>query len=237
MISFLLLGFLIGMKHAMEADHVAVVASLATGSRSVRQVVKTGVAWGLGHTLTLGAVAGAVLVLDIALPERFALIVEFAVGVMVVALGVDVLVRLIRERLHFHAHRHENGIVHIHAHAHAGEGPHELARHDHEHASGLPLRGFLVGLVHGLAGSAALLLLTLETIHSTALGLLYVGLFGLGSVLGMAALSVAIALPLRSAARGLTWAHNGLKASVGMATILLGVALIYDIAVARGLLL
>lgn len=236
MISFLLLGFLIGLKHAMEADHIAAVAALATRSRSVRQVARTGVAWGLGHAVTLSAVAAAVLLLDTALPERFALIIEFAVGVMLVALGMDVLFRLTRERVHLHAHRHENGVAHIHPHAHEGEGPHALSRHHHEHVSGLPLRGFFVGLMHGLAGSAALLLLTVEAIRSTALGLLYVALFGLGSVLGMAALSVVIALPLRSAARTLTWAHHGLKASVGLATILLGLALVYDIGVTKGLL-
>ena len=106
MISILLLGLLLGMKHAIEADHVAALATLATRSQSLAQTVKLGAVWGLGHTLTLLLFGGLVLALDLVMPERLAQALEFAVGIMLVLLGLDVLRRISRERVHFHIHRH-----------------------------------------------------------------------------------------------------------------------------------
>lgn len=228
--SILLFGFLIGMKHALEADHVAAVASLATRQRRPRDIVRAGAAWGLGHAATLAAVGTVVLLLDTVVPQRLAAGLEFAVGVMLVLLGGDVLRRLWRERVHFHLHRHSDGRVHLHAHSHAGQEGHE--HHDHAHAAALPLRALVVGLVHGMAGSAALVLLTLTTVGSVAEGLAYMALFGVGSVAGMALLSASIALPLHYSARHLTRLHNGLMAVVGVGTVALGAVLVYDIGVA-----
>lgn len=143
MFSILALGFLIGMQHALEADHVAAVASIASGERSVRRIVRHGVAWGAGHTLTLLVIGGGVVVLGSAVPEHFAQALEFLVGVMLILLGGWVLYRLARERIHFHFHRHRDGndVKHLHAHSHAGEdGPHDPDRHDHTHPRGLPIR-------------------------------------------------------------------------------------------------
>jgi hypothetical protein len=151
------------------------------------------------------------------------------VGVMLVVLGLDVLRRLVQERIHFHLHRHQDGEVHFHAHSHVGEEQHNPRRHVHEHPEGFPLRALFVGLMHGMAGSAALILLTLQTVRSPMLGLLYITLFGIGSMLGMALLSVVIAVPLRYSAKGLTWMHNGLQAVIGVATVAVGVMLIYRI--------
>ncbi len=226
MITLLVLGFLLGMRHALEADHVAAVASLASEGRSLRQAARQGAVWGLGHTLTLFAFGSLVIVLDAAVPERLAQGLEMAVAVMLVLLGADVLRRVLRDRVHFHLHRHGPDEVHFHAHSHRGERHHDPAHHRHEHPSGFPLRALLVGLVHGMAGSAALVLLTLDATASPWLGLVYIALFGLGSIAGMAVLSVAIAVPLRYSARGLTWLHNGLRATVGVATVALGVVTI-----------
>lgn len=228
-ISLLLLGFLIGMRHAVESDHVAAVASLATRSRSVTDAIRQGAAWGLGHTLTLFLFGSIVLVLDAVMPERLAQLLELLVGFMLVGLGVDVLRRLIREQIHFHVHRHHDGEVHFHAHSHAGETGHDPRRHHHEHHEGFPVRALMVGLMHGMAGSAALILLTLQTVQSPWTGLLYIALFGIGSMIGMALLSLVIAIPLRASARGVTWLHNGLQAVVGVGTIAIGAALIYEI--------
>lgn len=227
--AILLLGVLLGMRHALDADHLAAVATLVTRSRSVVHTVWQGVAWGAGHTLTLLLFGGAVLVLGLVLPERAAQGLEFAVGIMLLVLGAEVLYRLWRRRVHFHVHRHEGGAKHFHAHAHAHAGESQ-EQHDpdrHEHGHGFPLRALLVGMVHGMAGSAALILLSLEALHSPAWGLGYIALFGVGSIVGMAALSLVIAIPIRLTSRRLDFAHNGLSAFVGLGTIALGCFVIF----------
>jgi ABC-type nickel/cobalt efflux system permease component RcnA len=221
MLGLLVLGFFIGMRHALEADHVAAVTSLATRSASPGECVKQGVFWGLGHTLTLFLFGSGVLLLDRALPEKLASGLELAVGLMLVALGLDVLRRLAKERVHFHLHEHEDGIRHFHGHSHAGESSHLAHRHGHWRR--LPVRALVVGLVHGMAGSAALILLTLDTAPSVAVGLLYILLFGCGSIAGMALLSVVIAVPLRYSAAGLSRLHGLLHGGIGLATIVIGV--------------
>jgi hypothetical protein len=221
MIGLLVLGFFIGMRHALEADHVAAISSLATRSASRGECIRQGVFWGLGHTFTLFLVGSAVLLLDRALPEKLASGLELAVGVMLVLLGLDVLRRLAKERVHFHLHEHEGGVRHFHGHSHAGESVHRT--HSHGHWRMLPLRALVVGLVHGMAGSAALILLTLDSVPSVGAGLLYILLFGVGSIAGMALLSFAIAVPLRYSAAGLTRLHGMLHATIGLATVAIGI--------------
>jgi sulfite exporter TauE/SafE len=231
--SVLALGFLLGMRHATDADHLAAVATLATRGRSLGHTVLQGVAWGTGHTLTLMLFGGAVLVLGLVVPAQTAQALEFAVGVMLVVLGADALYRLRRERVHFHPHQHTDGVAHFHAHSHLGQdAPHDPARHEHPH--GFPARALIVGMVHGMAGSAALVLLSLESLRSPAWGLVYIAVFGLGSILGMAALSAAIAVPLRLSSRRLTRARDGLSAAVGLATLILGCYIVYRIGAGDG---
>lgn len=227
MSAILILGFLLGMRHAMEADHVAAVASLSTRSATIGQTVFQGVAWGLGHTLTLFLASSVVLFLDAVIPAMVAQGLEAAVGVMLIILGADVLRRLWQSRVHFHVHRHPDGTVHFHAHSHAGETRHDPLHHEHMHRPAFPVRALCVGMVHGMAGSAALILLTLETMTSPSTGLVYVALFGLGSIGGMALLSAVIALPLRTA-RGYGWLHNGLQGAVGIVTMVVGTLLMYE---------
>src|SRR5260370_28041601 len=194
MISLLLLGLLLGMRHALEADHLAAVASLATRSKGTRGRVLQGAVWGLGHTLTLLAVGGVCLLLRAASSERVAAALEGAVGVMLLLLGADVLRRMRRRRVHLHVHRHADGTVHLHAHRHAPAEAHDPDHHQHAH-EGFPLRALLVGMVHGLAGSAALLLLTLTTLSSAWLGVAYIAVFGIGSIAGMAGLAAGLSPP------------------------------------------
>lgn len=222
----LLLGLLLGMRHALDADHLAAVATLVTRSRSVGHTVWQGVAWGAGHTLTLLLFGGTVLVLGLVLPERAALALELAVGIMLVVLGAEVLYRLWRRRVHFHVHRHADSEKHFHAHAHAGESVQHDPDH-HEHSHGLPLRALFVGMMHGMAGSAALILLSLEALSTPAWGLAYIALFGIGSIAGMAALSVVIAIPMRLTSRRLARAHNGFSVVVGLGTVMLGCVVIF----------
>jgi hypothetical protein len=124
--------------------------------------------------------------------------------------------------VHFHKHGHGDGTVHLHAHSHAGEAtPHLRAAHAHDH--GFRWRTLLVGLMHGMAGSAALLMLTVSQASSPAVGLGYIALFGIGSMVGMGALSTIIAVPLAVSARWLTWANRGLQGAVGFVTVAIGV--------------
>ncbi|MES9965388.1 MAG: urease accessory protein [Candidatus Sedimenticola sp. 20ELBAFRAG] len=236
MTTILVLGFLIGMQHALEVDHVAAVASLATRGSTLADTARQGMVWGMGHTITLFLFGGAVILLDTMIPENLAQGLELAVGVMLVLLGADVLRRVIKERIHFHSHHHGE-VTHFHAHTHDGGRAHAEDPHHHEHPAGFPMRSLMVGMMHGMAGSAALILLVLETITSPWLGLLYIALFGVGSILGMAMLAAVISLPLRYSARGLTWAHNGLKVLVGCVTVGVGGLLVYEIGITQGVLL
>ena len=222
MTALLILGFFLGVRHALEADHVAAVASLATRSSSLANTIRVAMVWGVGHTATLVFFGSILLALDASLSPNAGRVLESAVGVMLIALGIDVLRRLRRKRMHLHVHEHDGEIRHFHAHAHKEEAPHDPARHRHEHARGLLPRALVVGSVHGMAGTAALTLLSLQALHSLAWSLVYLALFGVGSILGMVLFSMVISLPLRFSARHLTWASSGLEAALGAVTILLG---------------
>jgi len=228
--SVLLIGLLLGLQHATEADHLAAVATLATRSETLGQALRQGLAWGVGHTLTLLAFAGAMLVLGQAVSPAWADLLESAVGLMLVLLGLDVLRRLRRERIHFHLHEHPRAeapaLRHFHAHSHRGEGPHGASPHRHAHPAPWPFRALLVGVMHGLAGSAALVLLSMQAAPGVALGLGYIALFGLGSIAGMALLSVAVAMPLRASARRLTTLHLVMQLAVSLGSIGLGLAMV-----------
>lgn len=229
MTSILLFGLLIGMQHALEADHVAALSSISTGTRSVRRIATHGAVWGLGHSLTLLIFAGAAVFLGLRFNDNLAHALECVVGVMLILLGGQVLFRLWHSRVHVHSHRHADGKFHFHVHSHRPENTaHDPDRHVHTHASKLPVRTLVVGMVHGLAGSAALVVLTASTVQDPVMGLLYVALFGLGSIAGMTVLSSLLAIPLAWTAQALTWAHRSLQAAVGVATIALGLLLLME---------
>src|SRR4051812_2288224 len=221
------LGFLLGMQHALEADHIAAVSSIAARRSRVGDIVKHGLTWGLGHTLTLFVFAGVAILLGRAIPETFAKPIEAAVGIMLMGLGAHVLWRLWRDRVHFHRHGHTDGTVHIHAHSHAGDtAAHVRNVHTHEH--GFRWRTLLVGLMHGMAGSAALLVLAVTQASSPMAGLGYVALFGIGSMIGMALLSTVIAVPLAFSARFLTVANRALQGVVGIVTVAIGLVTLVE---------
>ncbi len=228
--SLLFLGLLIGMRHALEADHVAAIASLSNENYSLKQALRQGSAWGIGHTTTLLLFGSMVLFIDVSLSKTLVSGLEMAVGFMLLVLGLDVLRRVIRDKIHFHRHQHDNGAHHFHAHSHAGEPKvaHATSSHRHQHRTSIPIRALLVGLMHGMAGSAVVILLALETISSPFQGLLYILIFGLGSMIGMALLSVIISVPLRLSEKRLTWAHNAFQVLTGVLTIGLGIWMIHQ---------
>lgn len=226
MFGILGLGFVLGMQHALEADHIAAVSSIAARRTNVGDIVRHGLTWGLGHTITLSLFAGAAILLGHAIPDHIAQPLEGAVGIMMVGLGAHVLWRLWRDRVHFHAHGHGDGTVHLHAHSHAHDtAPH--SRSVHSHAHGFRWRSLFVGLMHGMAGSAALLVLAVSQVDKPIQGVLYIVLFGVGSMIGMGALSAVIALPLAASARFLTWANHTLQAVVGIVAISIGAMTIH----------
>ncbi len=222
---FLALGFLIGMQHALEADHLAAIGTMAAGRKGSRRgLALRGAVWGLGHTITLFAICTAVILMGLTLTERMAAALEFGVGAMLVLLGLDVLRRMRARRIHFHAHRHGGGRPHLHAHSHHGATtPHGLDPHEHRHPEGFPLRALLVGLAHGAAGSAGLLALAVAATREPWVAVGYVALFGLGSILGMAALSFVAAWPLGAAERQAKWLHGGLSLGAAVLAVWIGI--------------
>ncbi len=180
-------GFLLGVKHALDADHIVAVTTIVSRSNSLLRAVLVGLTWGVGHTLTLFAAGFAVLVFKLVIPDRLALSMEFVVGVILVVLGVPLVRQLLTTRAHIHWHQHEDK-RHLHSHSH-----YETPVHNHQ-----PIRRpLLVGMVHGLAGSGALTLLVLSTMSSVVQGLFLLLLFGVGSILGMLVFSGLISLPFR----------------------------------------
>ena len=221
------LGFLVGMQHAFEPDHVAAVSSIAARDTRIADIVKHGLTWGLGHSLTLFSFAGAAIVLDWAIPDILAQPLEAAVGIMVVGLGARVLWRLWRDRVPSHQCGHGIQLIHQHATASCRIGAN--AKDDRGH--GFRWRSLAVGLMHGMAGSAALLVLTVSRVADPVQGVGYVALFGLGSMMGMGALSSIIAVPLVASARLLTSLHRTLQVAVGLITVGIGATTIYAVVV------
>lgn len=227
MLSVLFLGLLLGLQHALEADHLAAVASLSAQKTRLRDAARQGVAWGIGHSLTLLILGSTVLLIGVSIGPRLALVLELIVGLMLVALGANVLFRMWKKRIHFHVHQH-GAKTHVHAHSHEPGIPHATDEHRHRHPARIPLRPLIVGMTHGMAGSAALMVLVLGSVQSVWLGLLYILVFGVGSIAGMAALAIAISLPLRWSASRMQWTYQGLVGLLGLFTIGLGVLLMHQ---------
>ena len=208
--SMLLFGLVVGLRHAFEADHVAAVSAIATQRKTWTGSSLVGGLWGLGHALALFAAGAAVLLLQLRVPARAELTLELCVGLMLVGLGTHAVFKLLH-----------------------GECDHARTVRDAGPGKG-PL---LVGIVHELAGSGALMLLVLASVPSPLLGLAYIALFGLGALAGMMALSALIALPARVAARRFERAQGRLRLLAGALSIGVGLFLVYEIGVVEGLLL
>jgi len=220
-----LFGCLVGMQHALEADHLAAVASMSAGRTSRRALVLRGSFWGLGHTVTLLSICGVLLIFGGTIAPGTEAALEAAVGAMLVLLGARVLRSLWRQRPHFHVHHHGTGVRHLHAHSHVGDGkPHSQSTHRHEHRDLGLGRALTVGMVHGAAGSAGLLVLAAAA-DSLLNAVGYVLAFGLGSIVGMAALSFVASYPLRLLERGAGWFNLATTASIGCAAVIIGTRL------------
>jgi hypothetical protein len=217
------LGFILGVRHALDTDHLAAVSTVLAERPSWRASGLVGLSWGIGHTLVLLLVGAIVLVLRVPIPEPLAVAAEGFVGLMLVVLGGLLGMKLIRERWHVHHHDHD-GMSHVHFHSHS----HSL-EHRHAHWWRESVRPLCIGMAHGLAGSAALLLLVVASAQSVAAGLLYIAVFGCGSIFGMMLIGLVLSLPVICSlrvGRPLFLAVQGL-ASIG--SIVLGCAIVYRI--------
>ena len=222
--SLLSLGFLLGLKHALDADHVAAILTIATENRTFWRSSLIGFCWGVGHTVILLVVGTAVLLFKLTIPSAWAKLFEVAVGLMLVGLGLSVAIALWRERVHLHAHWHDAGEPHRHVHSHR-DGEH----HDHLHRFRLEYKSLAVGMVHGLAGSAALLLLVLATVPSLGVGLVYILVFGTGSILGMVFLATAMSIPFAMSAERTARVHQTLRAAAALFSIVLGSTILFEL--------
>ena len=234
--STLALGFVLGLRHALDADHLAAVSTFASEEKSLLRSSMIGVSWGMGHTAALLAFGLAVAAFRLALTPRLSQVLEFVVGVMLMALGVNVLSKLAQgSALHAHRHAHD-GVEHKHLHVHVAEPRHE---HQHQHVHRtlrLGRRPFMVGVVHGLAGTAALMMLVVGTLPTFLLAAAYILIFGVGSIGGMVLMSVLISVPLALAASRLRWVERGIRIAAGLFSLGFGGYLTWEVGLIQGLM-
>jgi len=218
-------GFLLGLKHATEADHLAAVSALVSQRRSLWSSMIVGGLWGLGHTISLFIAGIVVLWLNFTISENTERILELCVGIMLVLLGLNVARKLAQGgHVHFHTHEHDG---HSHAHPHIHEAGAE-SEHGISHGSRFNPRAILVGMVHGMAGSAALMLLVIPTIPSKVVGLVYIIIFGIGSIGGMMIMSFLVGLPFYVTSTRFDRFNQVLQAGASLFSIVLGLWIVYE---------
>jgi len=225
------LGLLLGLKHAFDSDHLIAVSTIVTRERSAWRSLWVGLCWGIGHTLTLLLVGLVVLGLKKQIPPPVGLSLECLVGVVLIGLGVATLYDCRRKRVHAHTHIHAD-TPHSHFHTHAN-----TQTHQHIHPVQVGFKPLLIGIVHGLAGSAALMLLVLAAIPSPALGLIYIAIFGCGSVVGMGLVSLLMGLFFSLAADRLRDLERGIRLTIGSLSTAFGVWMVVEIGFLQGLFL
>lgn len=260
-----LLGLMLGMRHATDPDHVIAVTTILSRERRLTAAVRIGIVWGLGHTVTVLLVGAAIIIFKLAVPTRLGLAMEFAVAIVLILLGVGAAARLVQQiNARIHGSRARDGLV-VHAHHHAHDGARHSHPHVHPHAHDyfddsaadpealhhdyvlpverLPsfaarrpmLRSFGVGLVHGLAGSAAIALLVLSAIPQPLWATLYLAIFCLGTIIGMGLITTAIATPFIVASQRVSWLHQGFVTGSGLLSFGFGLFLAYHIGIVDGL--
>jgi high-affinity nickel-transport protein len=267
LIAILGFGFLLGMRHATDPDHVIAVSTIVSRERSIVKAGLIGALWGVGHTVTILIVGAAIILLGIAIPTRLGLTMEFSVGLMLILLGVLNLTGALAwitdkfspahpkvEGSHAHLHEHD-AKLHIHWHTHSGDAQHhgesmapprwfDKSAAKAEASGGASstklslfhtLRPLFIGLVHGLAGSAAVALLVLSTIHNPKWAVLYLLIFGVGTVAGMMLITAVISLPFSFAGYKFAWLNRGLIVGSGVLSLAFGLFVCYQIGFIDGL--
>jgi len=230
------LGLVYGLKHATEVDHIVAVSTIVSEHRKLSHAAWVGGLWGAGHTMSLAVVGSLVLAMHVVIPERIAGFLELAVALMIIFLGVSATARAFGKRGDFHLHEHtHDDVPHVHLHFHEPGTRHSGPVKLHSHAiREVGFKPIFVGAVHGLAGSATLTLLVLTQIRSMTLGLLYLGMFGLGSMAGMLLMSGIVGLPFVLSARRMTRVHHNLQMTAGALSVCFGLWYAYAICTANG---
>jgi high-affinity nickel-transport protein len=256
LLSVVFLGFFLGMRHATDPDHVVAVTTIVSRQRTLRGAVLVGLLWGLGHTVTIVLIGGAIILFEIVIPTRLGLTMELSVALMLILLGVlnlTGILRQVHEALgrasegsagHSHPHSHNDYYVHTHPHHHDPED------HGHREEETPPgrldgrfggigvyrlLRPLVVGIVHGLAGSAAIALLVLATIRNPVWATVYLLVFGAGTIAGMMLITGAIAVPVAYSARRFDRLGRVLATASGLVSLAFGLFLAYQIGFVDGL--
>lgn len=223
----LALGFVLGLQHALDPDHLVAVSTIVSEHKSVARSSLIGTFWGLGHTASLLAVSVVILLLRTSIPEHVTPWLEMPVALMLIVLGVAATWRAVHKRgwqIHTHPHSHAEGEPHTHVHLHTGD------EHSHQHRLfRIGRRPFVVGMVHGVAGSVALILAVVTTLPSIALGLVYIAIFGVGSIGGMLLMSAMIGLPFAVTARRFSILNGWIRLFAGLFSILFGLMLAWKL--------
>lgn len=194
-LSLLGFGFLLGLKHALDIDHIVAVSTIVSERKSFFRSTIIGTLWGIGHTAALLVVGTLVLYFDIQVSETVAAWMELGVACVLIGLGIHLLVKIRRGAvLHVHVHQHHQHL-HFHPHIHEPSRENDFQNENH-HNTNVGKKPLLVGVVHGLAGSAAIMLIVLTSISSQFVGLLYIMIFGIGSIVGMAVVSIVVSIPV-----------------------------------------
>jgi high-affinity nickel permease len=255
-LSIIAVGFFLGMRHATDPDHVIAITTIVTRQRQLRRAAMTGTFWGVGHTLTIFVVGVMIILFNVVIPTRLGLSMEFSVALMLIVLGIMNVATFMRsasaisartntgsEAVHVHPHTHGD-YVHTHAHGHSPK--------THSHRSDRtplalldrlfgklalyrPIRPFIVGVVHGLAGSAAVALLVLAAIPNPRLAVIYLLVFGAGTVGGMMLITMSIASAFTFMSKGRQKFSHRLGLISGVLSLAFGMLLVYQIGFAGGL--
>jgi ABC-type nickel/cobalt efflux system permease component RcnA len=260
-LSIIALGFFLGMRHATDPDHVIAVSTIVSREREIGKSAWIGVFWGVGHTLTIFAVGAGIILFDVAISPRIGLSMELAVGLMLILLGVMNVVSFfrdlpsVRERARtpappqpelVHSHPHSHGdFIHTHPHSHE-HGPDSHVHSEQNPVTWLdraflrfkvyrPLRPLMIGIVHGLAGSAAVALLVLATIRDPRWAAAYLLVFGIGTIAGMMVITMSIASAFHLA-RGRQKFLQQLAMVSGVLSLVFGLFVAYHIVAVNGLL-
>jgi hypothetical protein len=239
LVSLLFLGFLLGIRHATDADHIVAIATIVSRQRNLRGSAMIGAVWGIGHTVTILLVGGAIILFGVVIPPRLGLAMEFSVGIMLILLGVLTLTGM-------------RGVI--------GEaasliqsprrGPPDQRGHVHNYAGQTPLawldgrfgrlmiyqwlRPLVIGIVHGLAGSAAVALLVLTLVRDPVWAFTYLLLFGAGTICGMMVITLGLSAPFAFTSSALPRVNFPLRAAAGLISFVFGLFLIYEIGFAEG---
>ena len=225
-VAVLAIGGLLGFRHAFEPDHLAAVSTLATRpSARLWSAARLGLVWGLGHTVTVGAVALLIIALGIRLPDRFWPAAELLVAALLVLLGTLVIWRYVRGRWHMHVHTHPAAGPHFHLHSHGTD-----AAHGHGHAVVDARRSLGFGIAHGLAGSGAIAALLVAAAPDGTTRLVYFAAFGVGTIIGMLSVSLTLSIVVKLAAeRSNRWATT-LHLGAALGSVVAGLVLAWGVA-------